>query len=76
VDHCEWNAIEWTTGPRNVQPKRIKKNIQIYPEPQWEAFPPAPAFDSGRGVMVKQTLHYATITAMLIFVMYATIQQL
>jgi len=78
VDHCEWNAIEWTAGPRNVQPKRIKKNIQIYPEPQWQAFPPAPmpAADPVRGVMVRQTLHYFTITAMLMFVLYATIQQL
>lgn len=43
VDHCEWHAIEWTPGPRNKQPKRIKRGVQIYPEPQWQAFTPRPA---------------------------------
>ncbi|MGI2325119.1 MULTISPECIES: 4Fe-4S binding protein [Methylococcus] len=37
VDACDWNAIEWTTAPRNKTPKRVKRGIQIHPEPQWQA---------------------------------------
>jgi len=38
VDVCDWNAIEWTTASRNKQPKRIKKKVEIFPEPNWQAF--------------------------------------
>lgn len=37
VDVCDWNAIEWTTGSRNKTPKRVKKGVTIYPEPDWQA---------------------------------------
>lgn len=37
VDVCDWNAIEWTTSSRNKQPKRIKKNVEIFPEPNWQS---------------------------------------
>lgn len=36
VDVCDWNAIEWTTASRNKVPKRIKKGVEIYPEPDWQ----------------------------------------
>jgi hypothetical protein len=36
VDVCDWNAIEWTTGPLNKTPKRVKKGIEIFPEPDWQ----------------------------------------
>lgn len=58
VDACDWNAIEWTTAPKNKMPKRVKRGIQIHPEPQWQAFlpvkprpaPTAPVIDWGRVV--------------------------
>ncbi|MCK5728491.1 MAG: 4Fe-4S binding protein, partial [Methylococcales bacterium] len=37
VDVCDWNAIEWTTASRNKEPKRIKKHVQIYPDPNWQS---------------------------------------
>jgi len=37
VDVCDWNAIEWTTASKNKEPKRIKKNVQIFPEPNWQS---------------------------------------
>jgi Fe-S-cluster-containing hydrogenase component 2 len=36
VDVCDWNAIEWTTASRNKTPKRIKKGVDIFPEPDWQ----------------------------------------
>jgi len=36
VDVCDWNAIEWTTASRNKTPKRIKKGVEIFPEPDWQ----------------------------------------
>lgn len=36
VDVCAWNAIEWTTGPRDKKPKKIKKGVEIFPEPAWQ----------------------------------------
>lgn len=37
VDVCDWNAIEWTTASRNKDPKRIKKGVEIFPEPNWQS---------------------------------------
>jgi polyferredoxin len=37
VDVCDWNAIEWTPASRNKSPKRVKRGVEIYPEPQWQA---------------------------------------
>jgi polyferredoxin len=37
VDACDWNAIEWTPAPRNKTPKRVKRGVEIHPEPQWQA---------------------------------------
>ncbi|MEE9355908.1 MAG: 4Fe-4S binding protein [Methylococcaceae bacterium] len=37
VDVCDWNALEWRTPARHKQPKRIKKNVEIFPEPDWQA---------------------------------------
>jgi len=37
VDVCDWDAIEWTTASKNKEPKRIKKNVQIYPQPNWQS---------------------------------------
>jgi Fe-S-cluster-containing hydrogenase component 2 len=37
VDICEWNAIELTTGSRHKNPKRVRKNIDIHPEPNWQS---------------------------------------
>jgi len=37
VDVCDWNAIELTTGSRNKNPKRVRKNIDIHPEPDWQS---------------------------------------
>ena len=37
VDVCDWNAIEWTTASRHKEPKRIKKHVQIFPDPNWQS---------------------------------------
>jgi polyferredoxin len=37
VDLCDWNAIEWTPAARNKTPKRVKRGVEIHPEPQWTA---------------------------------------
>ncbi len=37
VDVCDWNAIEWTPASRHKKPKRIKKHVQIFPDPNWQS---------------------------------------
>jgi polyferredoxin len=37
VDVCDWNALAWTTVPDHSAPKRIKKNVEIHPQPDWQA---------------------------------------
>lgn len=39
VDVCDWNALAWTTKPNHKvnEPKRIKKNTEIFPLPDWQA---------------------------------------
>jgi formate hydrogenlyase subunit 6/NADH:ubiquinone oxidoreductase subunit I len=39
VDVCDWNALAWTTPPRHSinDPKRVKKNTEILPVPDWQA---------------------------------------
>ncbi len=37
VDVCDWNALAWTTTSDHSQPKRIKKNVEIHPQPDWQA---------------------------------------
>ncbi len=34
---CEWDAIKWTTAPKDEAPKRTKKNVEIHPLPVWTA---------------------------------------
>jgi Fe-S-cluster-containing hydrogenase component 2 len=49
VDVCDWNAIEWTTASRNKKPKRIKKGVEIFPEPNWQVnvlAPQTPSFST------------------------------
>jgi len=68
VDVCEWNAIEWTPGPRKKQPKRIKRGIEIYPEPQWEAFAPASTGSANwprviNGLIISGMIFFIAVTA-------------
>jgi polyferredoxin len=73
VDACDWNAIEWTPAPRNKTPKRIKRGVQIHPEPQWQAIqlkprpkPTAPTVNWGRvvnGLIVTGFTTFVAITA-------------
>ncbi len=37
IDVCDWDALSWTTPPNHAQPKRIKKNVEIHPVPDWQA---------------------------------------
>ena len=37
VDVCDWNALAWNTVHDNADPKRIKKNVDIHPQPNWQA---------------------------------------
>jgi hypothetical protein len=36
---CDWKALAWTTKPNHKvnEPKRIKKNTEIFPLPDWQA---------------------------------------
>ena len=36
VDVCDWNALSWTTVPDSSQPKRVKKGVEIHPQPDWQ----------------------------------------
>lgn len=73
VDVCDWNAIEWTSASRNKTPKRVKKGVSIYPEPQWQAIvfdrkpkPTARVVDWGRvlnGLIVTGFTTFVVITA-------------
>ncbi|NOS87966.1 MAG: 4Fe-4S binding protein, partial [Methylococcaceae bacterium] len=45
VDVCDWNAIEWTTASRNKTPKRIKKGVEIFPEPDWQVLTYSPRLE-------------------------------
>jgi Fe-S-cluster-containing hydrogenase component 2 len=36
VDVCDWNALQWTTVQDNSEPKRIKKGVEIHPQPDWQ----------------------------------------
>lgn len=35
ADVCDWDAIMWTTASEHKEPKRIKKNVTIHPQPSW-----------------------------------------
>jgi len=37
VDVCDWGALDWTTAPRVIQPKRVKKGVEIALPPHWQA---------------------------------------
>ncbi len=37
VNVCDWDAIDWLPAPKGLPPKRIKKGIEIYPQPLWKA---------------------------------------
>jgi ferredoxin-type protein NapH len=64
VDVCDWNAIEWTTASRNKQPKRVKKGIQIFPEPDWQSIEIVPR----KEVTFKdKQVHWARVANGLIF---------
>ncbi len=68
VDSCEWHAIEWTPGPRNKTPKRLKKGVQIYPEPQWQAFAPA----MGEGIPWPRIVNALIVATASAFVLYTS----
>lgn len=40
VDVCDWRAIEWRTAPKEHAPKRKKKGVEYYPQPEWQAVYP------------------------------------
>jgi polyferredoxin len=37
VDVCDWNALDWNTVSDTSKPKRVKKGLEIYPQPDWQA---------------------------------------
>ncbi len=37
VDVCDWGAIDWRTVSLDEEPKRKKKGINFYPQPEWHA---------------------------------------
>lgn len=79
VDVCDWNAIEWTTSSRNKTPKRIKKGVQIFPEPNWAALDIMPEPVSVERNGITQRLHWGRIingliaSSVLAFVLTTTV---
>ena len=67
VDVCDWNAIEWTTASRNKTPKRVKKNIDIYPEPDWQSIPVISLRNRRKKKVPKSTLGSVIIPLFLVF---------
>jgi polyferredoxin len=71
VDLCDWNAIEWTTAARNKTPKRVKRGVEIHPEPQWQAIvsrhkPTATAVNWARvcnGLIIAGVSSFVFVTA-------------
>lgn len=37
VDVCDWGAIDWRSIPPDEEPKRKKKGVDFYPQPEWHA---------------------------------------
>jgi ferredoxin len=37
---CEWGAIDWLPMPSHLEPKRLKKGIELAPTPIWTAVSP------------------------------------
>jgi polyferredoxin len=70
VDACDWNAIEWTPAPRNKTPKRVKRGIQIHPEPQWQAisFYPNPKTAPARSVNWARVANSVIVVGLTLFV--------
>ncbi len=64
VDVCDWNAIEWTTASRNKQPKRIKKGMEIFPEPDWQSIEIVPRKEV---TFTDKRVHWARVANGLIF---------
>ncbi|NJD04871.1 MAG: 4Fe-4S binding protein [Methylococcaceae bacterium] len=71
VDACDWNAIEWTPAPRNKTPKRVKRGVEIHPEPQWQAiaFHPKPKVTEV-AVDWKRVANGIIFTAVTLFVVF------
>lgn len=57
VDVCDWNAIEWTTKSRNKTPKRIKKGVEIFPEPDWQVN----LLDNRRPAFNEREVHWGRV---------------
>ncbi len=78
VDVCEWNAIEWTTASRHKTPKRIKKGVEIFPEPKWAAInpinEPATASNSsvGKRLNLGRLINGLIVSMVLAFVLTTT----
>jgi Fe-S-cluster-containing hydrogenase component 2 len=68
VDLCDWNAIEWTPAARNKTPKRVKRGVQIHPEPQWQAIEIRP-----RTPTKTPTVNWARVANGVIFTSVATV---
>lgn len=69
VDACDWNAIEWTPAPRNKTPKRIKRGVEIHPEPQWQAIQIAmPSKARTQAVDWARVVNGVIITGMTVFI--------
>ena len=67
VDVCDWNALAWTVPPSHKvnAPKRIKKNTEIFPLPDWQAvhFNPAKPTEVATG----PTISWVSIINAMIF---------
>jgi len=48
VDVCDWGAIDWRATPPDDEPRRKKKGVEFYPQPQWHAVYVDPATRKGK----------------------------
>lgn len=69
VDACDWNAIEWTPASRHKTPKRVKRGITIYPEPNWQAVQfPQDILSSQQSIQWTRIINGVIFTLFTVFV--------
>jgi ferredoxin-type protein NapH len=66
VDVCDWNALAWTTVPDSTQPKRVKKGVEIHPQPDWQVINFMPKKEDAAKAAVFKTHSWARMLNALI----------
>ncbi|MCK5924849.1 MAG: 4Fe-4S binding protein [Methylococcales bacterium] len=66
VDVCDWNALAWTTVPDSEKPKRVKKGVEIHPQPDWQVINFMPKKEDAAKAAVFRTHSWARMINALI----------